>query len=53
MRAGDAISGAIRAFEARFEYRITDAKGVTLTDQFATATLGTAERVFSSFEVSR
>lgn len=40
--AGDAISGFIRAFEARFEYRITDARG-PVVDEFASASLGTSE----------
>lgn len=39
---GDEISGLIRAFEARFEYRISDARGLVV-DDFATASLGTSE----------
>ena len=39
---GDAVSGAIRAFEGRFEYRISDARGLVV-DDFATASLGTSE----------
>ena len=50
VRSGEAISGAIRAFEARFEYRIADARGITIVDQFATATLGTAE-LWGSFDL--
>lgn len=40
--AGDPVSGFIRAFEARFEYRITDARGLVV-DEFASASLGTSE----------
>ena len=50
VRSGDAISGAIRAFEARFEYRVADARGATVLDQFATASLGTAE-LWGSFDL--
>ncbi len=47
--AGDAISGLIRAFEARFEYRITDARGIVV-DEYASASLGTSE-MWGSFSV--
>ncbi|HYK99448.1 MAG TPA: Gmad2 immunoglobulin-like domain-containing protein, partial [Candidatus Acidoferrales bacterium] len=40
---GQPIAGLIRAFEARYEYRFVDARGTVLVDQFATASLGTAE----------
>lgn len=43
VRAGDSVSGLIRAFEARFEYRIRDARGIVVVDDFATASLGTSE----------
>jgi hypothetical protein len=43
VRAGDEISGLVRAFEARYEYRIRDARGNVVVDDFATASLGTSE----------
>jgi hypothetical protein len=42
VRAGDELSGLVRAFEARFEYRI-QAVGNVLVNDFATASLGTSE----------
>lgn len=40
--AGDPVTGFIRAFEARFEYRITDARGLVV-DELASASLGTTD----------
>lgn len=50
VRQGGLVSGMIRAFEARYEYRITDASGRVLVDEFATASLGTAE-MWGSFSL--
>lgn len=50
LRPGFTASGLIRAFEARFEYRVVDYAGTVLVDDFATASLGTSE-LWGTFEV--
>jgi hypothetical protein len=42
VKGGAAISGLVRAFEAHYEYTITDAKGAVVHD-FGQASLGTSE----------
>lgn len=50
VRAGDPVTGLIRAFEARFEYRVSDARGNVVVDDFATASLGTSE-LWGAFQI--
>jgi len=47
---GFSASGLIRAFEARYEYVLTDNSGAVLVDDFATASLGTSE-LWGTFEL--
>ena len=42
LKSGSTMSGLVRAFEAQYEYKITDAKGNVVHD-FAQASLGTSE----------
>ncbi len=51
VRPGFTASGLIRAFEARFEYRVVDYSGTVLVDDFATASLGTSE-LWGTFAVA-
>lgn len=50
VRGGDHLTGLIRAFEGRFEYRLRDARGTIVVDDFATASLGTSE-LWGTFDV--
>lgn len=51
VRAGSTLNGLVRAFEGRFEYRVRDAGGNVVVDDFATASLGTSE-LWGAFSVS-
>jgi len=51
IRTGYAIAGLVRAFEARFEYRVRDAHGAIMVDDFATASLGTSD-LWGAFALS-
>ncbi len=43
LAVGEEVSGLVRAFEARYEYRVRDSRGSLVVDEFATASLGTSE----------